>query len=195
MHSILERANKRLKIAKEILGDLKLLNLWSKFGEPVVVGAVAYDLVAAPDIDMEIYCDDLKIKHGFKVLELCALNPNVKSEKFGNHLDSPDQGLYWQLRYMHNKEEWKIDMWSVSNDHPGPLGRDLIIPMKDALTDEMRRIILQIKEKIIQDPVLSCPSIYLYKAVFDDNVRTIEQLKEWLKHNSTEELTNWKPKI
>lgn len=55
-------ARTRLRTAKEILAQLRLLERWSVFGTPKVVGAVAYDLVVAPDIDLECFCQAPMLK-------------------------------------------------------------------------------------------------------------------------------------
>ena len=68
MNNVLDRAAQRLHQAHVILTQLQLLERWQAFGSPILVGAVAYDLAIAPDIDMEIYCDVPRIEDGFVVL-------------------------------------------------------------------------------------------------------------------------------
>ena len=194
MESPLARAIHRLHDARNILAQLQLMERWSAFGRPVLVGAVAYGLVVAPDIDIEIYCDEPKIEDGFEVLRACALNPHVKKARFANKLNGPDMGLYWQLRYQdQNEMEWKIDMWSMRYDHPGPTSAALVEPMKRALTDETRIAILEIKEQALLEPLQQCGSIYIYRAVLDDNIRNIDQYKTWLEQHQAGGLTTWKP--
>lgn len=189
------RAQNRLKVAQSILAQLQLVERWSAFGSPIIVGAAAYGLVVAPDIDIEIFCNRPKIEDGFEVLRACALHPRVLKARFANKLNEPDMGLYWQLRYQHEDgEEWKIDMWSMAYDHPGPTSTSLVEPMKQTLTDETRRTILELKEQALLDPLLQCGSIYIYRAVLDDGIRSLEQLKTWLEHNQTDELITWKPR-
>ncbi|MEN6435666.1 MAG: hypothetical protein ABFD58_07620 [Anaerolineaceae bacterium] len=195
MDTALSRTAKKLQIAQEILCDLHLLERWGAFGTPVLVGAVAYGLVVAPDIDMEIFCDEPKIEDGFKVLEACAQNPHVRSARFANKLDEADMGLYWQLRYLHETgQEWKIDMWSARRDHPGPLSSSLVEPMKQALTDETRQAIVELKEQVLLDATINCGSILLYRAVMDDGIRTLAQFKDWLSCNQSDALTFWTPR-
>ena len=196
MDNTLARAINRLHIAQDILAQLQLMERWSAFGNPVLVGAVAYGLIVAPDIDMEIYCDEPRIEDGFTVLQACALHPRVQKARFSNKLNGPDMGLYWQLRYQHEDEqEWKIDMWSMRHDHPGPTSAALVEPMIQALTDRIRRVILELKEQRLLDPMIQCGSIHIYRAVLDDGVRNIEQFKIWLEHNQTDGLTTWKPRV
>ena len=74
---LLERAARRRRQAEAILDDLRLFEKWRRFGRPVLVGAVSFDLAVAPDIDMEVYCPELRIEHGFQVLAECALHPRI----------------------------------------------------------------------------------------------------------------------
>jgi hypothetical protein len=146
MIDVLDRAEQRLHMAHEILTQLQLFERWRIFGTPVLVGAVAYGLAMAPDIDMEIYCDVPRIEHGFVVLQDCALHPNVRKAHFGNYLDEADEGLYWRLIYRTDDGiDWKIDMWSLRRDHPGPCAAQLVEPLRQALTPETRRAILELK--------------------------------------------------
>lgn len=194
MSTLISRAHDRLLVARHILTQLELIQQWNAFGKPVLVGAAAYGLLVTPDIDLEIYCDELHIEDGFEVLRACAINPHVHSARFSNQLHGPDMGLYWQLRYLDEDGlDWKIDMWSVHSDHPGPTSAALVEPMKSALTPETRQAILEIKEQALLDATLHCPSIHIYRAVLDDGVRSLEQLKAWLAHHPPDGLTDWKP--
>ena len=195
MKHVIERAQDRRRVAESILEDLDLVSKWERFGRPVLVGAFAYDLLVAPDIDMEIYCRDLKIEHGFQVLSECALNHRVTKTRFSNELSGRDKALYWQLRYRHNDgTEWKIDMWSASKDYDLPRSEQFVQPMRTSLTPETRRIILELKELRAQDSSLQCPSVDLYRAVLADDVRTAEDFRTWLASHETGKLSDWRPK-
>jgi hypothetical protein len=194
MNPPLERALHRLQIAEHILAELQLMERWRAFGEPVLVGAIAYGLIVAPDIDLEIFCETPRIEDGFAVLKACALHPQVRKARFTNALDGPDMGLYWQLRYLHEDgQEWKIDMWTVARDHPGPLSSALVEPLRQALTDETRQAILEIKEGLLLDPDAQCASIHVYRAVLEDGVHDLAEFRGWLATHPTSGLVAWKP--
>src|SRR5438128_1925973 len=160
MNDVLDRAEQRLRQAHEILTQLQLLERWQAFGTPVLIGAVAYGLAMAPDIDIEIYCDVPRIEDGFVVLRDCALHPNVRKARFGNYLDEADEGLYWRLIYRTDDgTDWKIDMWSMRYDHPGPCARDLVEPLRQALTPETRPVILELKAQMQDGLAPHHPSI------------------------------------
>ncbi len=181
-------------MAHEILTRLQLFERWQVFGTPVLVGAVAYGLAMAPDIDMEIYCDVPRIEDGFVVLRDCALHPNVCKARFGNYLNEADEGLYWRLIYRTGDgTDWKIDMWSLRRDHPGPCAAQLVEPLRQALTPGTRRAILELKALVQDEFAPRHPSIDIYRAVIDGGVRTSAQLETWLERHPRDFLTFWKP--
>jgi len=194
MSDVLTRANARRTVALEVLQELRLVERWSEFGRPVIVGAVAYDLVVSSDIDMEVYCPHLRIEDGFEVLRACALHPRVRKARFLNELHSRNKALYWQLRYVQDDgDEWKIDMWSVPEDYKLPRAENLVDPMRRALSEETRRAILELKEYLRDTQKAKFPSVDLYRAVLDDGVRSSKELLKWLRSNSTGQLTGWRP--
>jgi hypothetical protein len=155
---------------------------------------LSFDLAVAADIDMEVYCTDLKIEHGFQVLTQCAGNPRVTSAQFVNGLHTPDKALYWQLRYRDDEGvEWKVDMWSAPDDYALPRGEDFVQPMKDALTPETRAAILTLKEARVAGQLPMFLSVDLYRAVLDGGVRTPDQWRAWQQTHETGVLTGWKP--
>ncbi|MEC0238483.1 hypothetical protein P4H66_01180 [Paenibacillus dokdonensis] len=190
----LQQANEKLIEANLILNELDLLNLWSVVGEPVLVGAAAYNLIFNRDIDMEIYCDQPEVASGFRVLENCVKNPKVIGARYSNHLDGEDQGIYFQLRYKdENDLIWKIDMWLLAHDHPGPCAKDLVEPLNRVLTDQSRESILTIKNQITLNAE-SIVSIRIYEAVIDYNIQTYEEFMKWHSKYAPKGLTSWKPK-
>lgn len=193
MSERIRRAEARFVQSMAILEELKLQERWGRAGTPCIVGAMAYGLQVAPDIDMEIFCARPSVEAGFKVLAECAVHPKVRKARFANELDGPDQGLYFMLQYRHESGElWKLDMWLVPNDHPGPLSRDLVTPMRRALTDTTREAVLAIKEHLwAEGRVL--PSIDIYRAVLDEGVRSPAQFLAWHERERPSGLSTWRP--
>lgn len=192
--NLLERAARTRQQAQAILDDLDLLEKWRRFGRPVLVGAVSFDLAVAPDIDMEVYCPELRIADGFQVLAECALNPRITAAQFLNALSSPDKALYWQLRYRtEDGTQWKIDMWSAPQDYDLPRGENFVQPMKESLTDETRQAILALKEARAAGRLPTFLSVDLYRAVLDGGVRTVSEMQQWLQSNQVGVLTDWRP--
>ena len=193
---VLERAETRRQTALGILNELDLLALWQRRGgAPYVVGAVAYGLVVAADLDLEVFFPhDPTVEDGFAVLAACARSPRVVKARFSNRLAEADQGLLWQLRLRGpDGAEWKVDMWSMRGDHPGPLARDLVEPMRRCLNAETQRAILEIKEHFLAAPDPPPASIRVYQAVLDGGVRTPEEFRRWMIEHPAAGLTNWSP--
>lgn len=191
--SLTQRSRERCRQARAILDELGLIASWSRFGRPVVVGAVAYELVLDPDIDLEIYCPRLDPADGFAVLARAARCPGMREGHFENHLSDPDKALYWRIDYRDAVgEAWKIDMWSAPDDYPLPRGEHLVGPLRRALTPELREAILRLKSWRKAAGV-SFLSIDLYRAVVDGGVRQPEDLALWLSANTTGVLTDWAP--
>ena len=161
----------------------------------MVVGSVAYGLVVEPDVDLEIYCPRPRVEAGFVVMSELALQPGVWKIRFSNELQGPDPGLYWQIRYRQPASPaqplWKIDMWLLAEDYPGPRSADLVEPMRRALTPEIRAAILRIKEAALGRQEVH--GIDVYRAVFDGGVRTPEAYQRWMAAHGRLGLTTWRP--
>lgn len=191
---VLTEAAARREAATTILRKLRLFERWSAVGRPVLVGAASYDLMIAPDIDLEIFCPGQpRTEDGFAVLAACATDSDITHARFANRLDAEDEGLYWQLRYRHGGEVWKIDMWALREDHPGPSSSWLVEPMRAVLTTESRRTILTLKRTLAENNDVRCGSIHIYRAVLEDGVTTVDEFRAWRAANDTESLTTWIP--
>jgi hypothetical protein len=161
-------------------------------GTPKLVGAAAYGLMVALDIDIEIYCNAPTVEAGFRIVSEVATRPGVWKVRFSNELEGPDQGLYWQLRYRADENEiWKIDMWLLAHDHPGPRSVDLVRAMNTALTDDTTSAIVAIKEALLDQPDVH--SIEIYEAVLDGGVRSVDEFLGWQTHRKPAGLTFWLP--
>jgi hypothetical protein len=156
-------------------------------------GAVAYDLVVSRDLDYEVFTDGTpSVAAGFGVLAQLAEHPQVTSTRFRNALHTPDQGLYWQLRCTDNDDhEWRVELWTLAADHPGPLSAWLVEPMRPALDDEQRKAILLLKEARAAGVVRAIASIDIYRAVIDGGARTPDELDQYLGQDYEPRLTAW----
>ena len=191
--SILQRAEERRRRALQLIGELQLLERWSRFGKPFVLGSVKMGLVVARDIDLNIYSDSPRIEEGFHVMSQIALLPGVYKIRFTNALNTPDQGLYWQIIFRdQSAEEWKIDNWFLSTDHPDAgLGEALAEGMLEILTEDTRRIILEIKEALLGKAGIR--GIDIYRAVIEGGVRAAPEFLEHKKNRNNSDMVDWRP--
>ena len=192
---VLQRAARRRHRALEIAATLELTARWSAVGQVVPVGAVAYDLVVSCDVDYEVFTAGTPtVRAGFRVLADLAELPSVTGVSFSNALDTGDQGLYWQIRCRGDDgEEWKVDVWTLARDHPGPCAAWIVEPMRRALTNEVRVAILRLKEARASGHTPNIDSIDLYRAVIEDGVRTVDDLSAWIGPAYRPTLTRWRP--
>ncbi len=193
MDEILRRAEERQRRASDVIKTLGLIEKWSLYGKPVIVGAVKTGLVVALDIDMEIYSDDPRIESGFKVMSELAVLPGVWKIRFSNELESPDQGLYWQIRYRDEiGDVWKVDSWLVAYDHPhAHWGEKFADTMQKVLTNQTRRAILEIKETLLGKPEVR--GIDIYRAVLEDGVRSPDEFIQWMAEHKPSGIILWLP--
>jgi len=192
---VLLRADTRRAQALALIDDLGLVTRWSRVGRVELVGAVAYDLVVSPDIDFEVFTTGTPtVRAGFAVLAELAEHPRVTKARFTNALDSADQGLYWQLRCRADEgAEWKVDVWTLDQHHPGPLSTSLVEAMRSALGSRQRRHILVLKEARAAGETRNFASIDIYRAVLDGGVTTPEELEAFLGPDYSPALTPWLP--
>jgi hypothetical protein len=191
----LERAEERSRQALAVVDDLALVERWGRVGRVVLVGAVSYDLVVSPDVDFEVFTDGVpKVSDGFAVAAHLAEHRRIRKVRFTNALASVDQGLYWQFLYRSDDAtEWKVDVWMLASDHPGPLSTWMIEPMRQALTPESRRRILRLKEARTRGEVDGVASIDIYRAVLEDGVDSVDELRAYLGSDYVPMLTPWLP--
>ena len=191
-YGILERAGRKRTRAHELIAYLDLMNRWSGVGAPVVVGAVRYGLVAARDIDMEVYAENPLIKDGFSVMSGVAEVPGVREVTFMNGLDGPDMGLYWRVIVRDaDGDDWKIDIWHVGNDHPDAHWCErFAAAMEGSLTDASRHAILTIKEALIGEGIRG---IDVYRAVMEGGVTGVDEFRTWFDTHPPDGMCHWLP--
>lgn len=187
--------------AKDALKDLGLLNILSKFGTPEIIGSMALQVLTRRDIDIEIVTGNPNREDSAKVVfEL------VKSAKNRIDFDVTDnttkenpvtpRGFYIGMKYFGNlgyperkaahPDVWTIDMWFVKNENA--IGRAKTREMKDRLTEEKRRYILEIKNALKDNPKYhqQFGGVDIYDAVINKNVTNLEQFGEYLKESGRE---------
>ncbi|MFD1851961.1 hypothetical protein [Oceanobacillus bengalensis] len=188
----LERAAKRKLQAEKILNELQLIQKWNTVGDCYIVGSVAYDLIVTPDIDIETFCKEPNPQIIMSKLALLTLNKNVVELKYRDYTSTDFNGHYFKLIYQFEGIDWNIDMWLFSNNRSGALSRDLLEFMKDNLTEETRKAILDIKESLLKLNE-KYSSIFIYQAVLEFGVRNIDDFLEWTKNHNTTVPFHWQP--
>lgn len=187
---ILERRQAALQAeGAQVLARLDLLAVLSRIGLPVIVGSFALGLMVWRDIDIEVYCDEISAGKVFDTMRPIVGVPGVYRLTFhdwsGPRADpSVPSGYYWGVRYEESPiEEWKFDIWLVSQETTRRTGRELVETLPAELTPETRCAILQLKTTWYALPTYrhQVLSVDIYDAVLRHGVRTPDEFDDYLR--------------
>lgn len=175
----LERRARALhRRADALLAASRLLPLLRKYGEVLLGGSYALDLMTHGDIDLHVWNPKMSER---RVLQ--ALLEIIRSRYFRGHLyfDFTKQrhrgfpkGWYLGLKKRLRGEKWMVDVWCTKT--PRQTHRQLPVPF-----DRQTRLsILKLKARR-DERKIDIPSWDIYQAVVRHHVRTWKQLTESLK--------------
>jgi hypothetical protein len=188
--------------AREVLDDLDLLNLLKTAGEPYLVGSAQLGLMAWRDIDLEIIVEELEKKKVAEVAKRLILNTTYRLDvsfsdniaRFNNANPHSPQSLYLGLLYFGHDIEpsrmqgsnplaWKLDLHFILEKDARSLSKTEELESK--ITEEKRRTILEIKDKISSNPKYRKEifSMDIYEAVLDNDVKDLEDFKIYLQES------------
>ncbi len=193
-NDLLENARILQCSAYDVIEKIELLANWRKIGKPELVGSMCFGLMGSHNIDLEVYTEAPDIREGFDVIKEIAACPGIEKIEYMNFMGTSDPGLYWRIDYRDGKGDlWDIDNWLVPYSHPnaGQAG-SLAKTMEQALTDETRLAILEIKSQRTKDS--GARGIDIYRAVIEHGIRGYEDFCKWLANNQCEGIDTWLPK-
>jgi len=191
----IEKAVELQKQANKVIEDLQIRGRWELVGNTILVGSANFGLMTTPNLDFEIYVKEPDVRIGFDTVRELAVIPGVKQIHFLNFMGSSDPGLYWRIDYQDQQGiMWDIDNWLVPFSHPhAGMAERFAKAMKQALTDETRQIILEIKSQMALEN--KCRGIDVYKAVLSGGVRDREQFIKWIAEYPPIEMETWQPSV
>jgi len=190
MHALENSKNIRLE-ADELIYKNGLNEVLTTYGDVFYTGSYYLDVMAWPDIDIEIVLnsDSIDLDLFFEMGKALAKLPNVASMKFDNSinfrtLETLPVGYYWKLvidRGTGNKP-WKVDLWAMDpkavDEHISLMDKIL-----DDMTDDSRKTIIEIKHALLtkdgRTPVLS--GYYIYQAVLYEKLTELNDVVEYLR--------------
>jgi hypothetical protein len=189
--SAAERAAQRLATARQILSELALLERWGAHGDVVVCGSVGLELVVRPDIDLEVHSETASVAEGFAIVSALAELPGVVEMRYQDSRGRRGNGLYWKVVYEHADERWTIDNW-LFRSSTGEATRQQLERIRRAMSDEQRDAILAIKEAGLAVGIRA-HGHWLYRAVLNEGVRTLEEYQAWIGDQDVWERVTWEP--
>lgn len=195
---LLQRQSDLQAEAEAVAADLGLDAGLSPLGRPVRVGSAALGLLVRRDLDITVVCPALDEATAASVARLGARligHPQVRqvtqrddTGRWNTDPNYPD-GLYLGVRYRSPAgADWTLDIWFVDEPDRQP-DLQLVASAADQLTEARRVAILTIKSAWAGDPGYGSVvhGIDIYRAVVDDDVRTVEQFDDWrARHRSGE---------
>jgi hypothetical protein len=181
---LLQQSQNLQREGENVLQALRLLETLSQYGSPTIVGSMATGLMTWRDIDIEIV-KDINEEDYWQVVKYVFHQVNLKDTTVIDYRKSVNpntpKGLYLCIRYYGEEQKiWKIDIWFLP---PRTSKKENINEwIKDKLTKENRKTILEIKFAIHDNPKYTKDifSIDIYEAVIQHKVKDIEDFKKYL---------------
>ncbi len=179
----LERAVRLKEEADALLREIQLDELCLPIGKLTPTGSYSLDLMIYPDIDL--YLPPARPRQLFEIAAYLVENHPVIRVNFlrGGPVPLKDALYIKPVIAIGNWERpWKIDIWAVDSAFIDEKTAELE-SFKARMTPEIREFILNFKYSILNEegrtPMFS--GIHIYRAVFDLNLRTDEELNGYLK--------------
>ena len=187
---LMDRQNILQEEADEILSTINLFPYLKIAGNPVQVGSYALGLMVWRDIDITVICPKLDINKiaeiKTKIMQLKGVKQTTFKSCIGAWNANPNRypdSLYLGITYEPVAgKEWNFDIWFIDEPSKQP---DLIhihdIPRM--LDDEKLISIMRIKTEWVEKPEYrkTVTSYDIYKAVLNQNIKTVVEFAEWLK--------------
>ncbi len=181
--------------AYEILKDSGVALVWENAGADVrLVGSIKMNLLAKHrDIDLHVYSDGITEEQSFAIAAQMAKNPKVIEIKCLNGLHTDEHCIAWHLKYRMSEDEiWQIDIIHIERGttYDGYF-EEMAERIKRHLTDDLRELILQMKYETPDNEEIH--GVEYYEAVIADGVRSLPELREWLKIRRAKKFYYWMP--
>lgn len=183
------------KRAKEILKELKIIELWESFGCRVnIIGSLAMRLLVKHlDIDLHVYSSEITEESSFAIVSQMAKNPRVKEIRCINGLHTDEHCIAWHIQYEDTDSRiWQIDIIHIeSGTQYDGYFEQMAQRINSRLTDEERNTILRLKYETPEDEDFH--GVDYYQAVLEDKVQTLSELKTWVTNRRKSATAYWMP--
>jgi len=183
MEDYISISKNNLLTAKKIIKDLKILEILNENDCIAnLIGSTATDLLMYNlDIDFHIYPNIFCIENIYKIIGKLSENVNVL-ETNCKHIDlnSEFKTLDWHLHYKDSEDNiWKIDLIFLKPDSPyKDKAENIVKKINSIKTFEQKNDILRLKHELKVNGI-EYKGIEIYKAVFENNIKTIDEFKIW----------------
>lgn len=178
-----------------MLAASRFCEIWEEAGAEVrPVGSVVMGLLAAHrDIDLHVYSAGITVESSFAVAARMAVDCRVEWIKCINGLHTAEQCVAWHVAFrMAPDELWQIDIIHIeAGSRYDGFFEEMAARIKRRLTPELRELILQLKFETPAGEDIH--GVEYYEAVLADGVRTLPELRRWLKDRRAKPFYYWMP--
>lgn len=181
--------------AYEVLKDSGIVEIWEKAGAEVrLVGSLKMGLLAKHrDIDLHVYSSGITESKSFAIASRMAENPKVISINCINGLYTDEKCVSWHLQYkIEENEVWQIDIIHIEkgSNYDGYF-EEMAEKILSKLTPEIKETILTLKYETPEDEIIH--GVEYYESVIADGIRTLPDLRDWLKNRRSKPFYYWFP--
>jgi hypothetical protein len=183
--------------AQEVIKKLKLTELLSTYGAPVMVGSASLGLMTWKDIDFSVLgaFDETKYLAIVKTLFLERGLIDLTLEDTRKNKDPQlTSGMYIGMKYTledskdpwekirNSSKGWKIDMWFVNKSMDEDLAIKKTDEIRSLLNEPQRATILEIKQSVASNPLYRKRvfAVDIYNAVLKAGVTNLNQFQSYL---------------
>jgi hypothetical protein len=185
--------SKRIKSqADKLLQESKILDILAGYGDVLIEGSYALDVMLRPDLDIFVVSQT----HDWnKILDIHQKIMSLKYFReigFINWMDFEDKnlvslkGYYFQPKVPIDDQLWKLDIWFITPDQYK--GSSLTTHFKELLgEDEDKKYrILEIKNAMREGRkyIKGVDGKLIYQAVLENGIKTIDEFKQFLLTNN-----------
>lgn len=182
--NVMEKTNLLQQEGLELLKNTRLLEKLSEVGEVHLVGNMAFETTIKPDIDIQIYpkasfeettTQILTILTALKVKEVVVrkLKISKKTLILG--------------KYSFKENTWNVDIALTNKSYDYKYDSyQYYLDYHQDFTAEKRELIIQFKKELCSDRIIfDNPSYYIYRGVIEENIKTLEEMKQYLEKMKT----------
>lgn len=172
--------------ADDVLSQLGLVSLLSRYGEVKIVGSVALELMTWPDIDIDLKSAiEINDKDYFEIVKYIFDQKHIKQLMLIDNRNAFEknrpQSMYIGIIYVLDSVDWKIDIRYLNPSDAW--AEDDLKRIKSRLTQENSKAILEIKTAFHNHPKYrkEFSGYKIYNAVLDKNISTVNEFSDYLK--------------
>lgn len=188
-------AQQNQKRAFEILTELQIIELWESHGCRVnVIGSLAMELLVKHlDIDLHVYSSGITEESSFGIAAKIAKNERVKEIRCINGLHSDEHCIAWHVSYEDvDSRVWQIDIIHIeSGTQYDGFFEKMAQRIKAVLDKDSRDTIRRLKYETPDNEEIH--GVEYYQAVLEDNVSSLNELREWVKKDRNPDGIYWMP--